>query len=149
MKREETDILCRETLPSGHTLLFVKAEKDAVYPAAVPPALLVIDDRAAEDPSFRLVDSCRIVQRRAKREILEAVMRYDARQPADPPWQRTLRSMEKEWVIHNIAWRLGLFSAQARHVDLNNAEEGRGWRHFFRRGLKMLARRLRKRRTER
>lgn len=142
MRPGAVEILHTEALPCGYTLRFVKTREDGRYPALPLPQLLVIDDRGAADPSFRLVDSCRIVRRRAKREILRAVMDYDARFPLDPPWRRTLRSMEKEWMIHNVAWRLGLCAESARHVDLNNAEEGRGWRHFFRRGIALAARRL-------
>ena len=143
MNGAESPFLQAVQLRRGYGLCFVRTREDKIYPAPPAGMLLVIDDRDAPDPSFRIVDSCRVTRPGQRREILRAVLAYDAASPVDPPWRRTLRSMEKEWLIHNLAFRLGAFSGSARDVDLNNAEEGRGWRHFFCRGLAAVRRRLR------
>lgn len=142
MTETKTAAAYTAALPSGGTLCILRVNAERAYPEPAGDTLLVIDDRGAKDPSFRIVDSCRIVRRRRKRDILRAILAYDAAYPTDPPWKRTLASMEKEWIIHNAAWRLGLFRSRAEDVDLNNAGEGRGWLHFFRRGVATLLERL-------
>lgn len=130
------------TLSGGLRLRLCERRTDGDYPKSDQNTLLVIDDRLAADPSFRIVDSYRVVRRRQKREVLLALADYAKNHPSTGKWQRTVASMEKEWVIHNVAYRFGLFQEQTRDVDLNNGEENSSWRHFFFRGIGVLLRKV-------
>lgn len=36
-----------------------------------------------------------------------------------PLWQRTTESLEAEWGVHNVLYRLGIFRNRTKDVDLN------------------------------
>ncbi len=127
------------TLPSGREICITDVLEDAEC-VCKSGAIAVYDDRRTGNPSFRIFRSYAIVGRKRRREILDALIAYDAANPTDPPWQRTLPSLEHEWVIHNVAYRLGLFRGHTRDVDLDNREEGKGWLHFILRGLQRIFR---------
>lgn len=50
-----------------------------------------------------------------------------------PDWKRTKSSLVTEWKEHN---RYAMFSSRAKHVDFDNAEEGKGGLYFFWKALK-------------
>ena len=72
MTETKTAAAYTAALPSGGTLCILRVNAERAYPEPAGDTLLVIDDRGAKDPSFRIVDSCRIVRRRRKRDILRA-----------------------------------------------------------------------------
>lgn len=131
-------------LRSGETL-YIETDAARARALAGLGALTALDDRSTGNPSFCIYDSYRVTRRARRREILEALINYDAAHPTTPAWGRTLRSLEREWVIHNVAYRLGLFRSHARHVDLDNREEGKGWLHYILRGAAVIRARLKKR----
>lgn len=97
--------------------------------------VLAIDDRNTKNPSFQVVDSYRIHNKKRRAEILDALIRYDADHPSKSKWNRTMKSLEKEWFAHNAAYRLHFFRSSARSVDLDNRDEGDSYFHFFRVGV--------------
>ena len=92
--------------------------------------VLVLDDRCPENPSFQIRDSWRIRDRERQTEVLREIVRYDALFPVSPAWNRSMRSMLAEWRYHNLAFRFRFFRERARHVDLDNRDEG-GVVHMF------------------
>ena len=122
--------LCVAPLPSGGRLyIFNKGETPTNEPE--PSDVLVFDDRHNGNPSFQILESHRVKGERRKREILQAILDYDARTPSDPPWRRSMDSLLREWNLHNLAFILHVYRRSARHVDLDNRDEGKGYAHFF------------------
>ena len=127
----------RIALSENRCLLVCEHRRDRSYPAAAENEILVIDDRAAADPSFQIRDSYRIGRKQQREEILSALIAFAQEHPAPASaggiWQRTVPSMEKEWLLHNIAYRAHILRSSSMHVALNNGEEEGSLRHYARR----------------
>lgn len=119
-----------QTLPSGDKLT-ISLDREEANRALERGEIAVYDDRFTGNPSFRVLGSYRVRKNRVKREVLAALIAYDATYPSDPRWQRTLPSLEKEWLEHNFAYRLGFLKSRAKDVDLDNHAEGKGAFGYF------------------
>jgi hypothetical protein len=128
-----------QTLPSGRKIC-ITSELDQAKCACDKTCVGVYDDRHTGNPSFRIFESYKIVRHKKKLEVLNALILYDESNPTDPHWKRSLPSLEREWIIHNVAYRFGLFREHTRDVDLDNREEGKGWLYFFKRGMRLVFR---------
>ena len=119
-----------QTLPSGRKLT-ITLDRDEAAASRARGETVVYDDRYSENPSFRIYDSYRIRKNRDKREILRAMMDYNAAYPTDPAWQRTENNLVLEWMEHNLAYRVGFLRSRAASVDLDNHAEGKGALGYF------------------
>ena len=117
-------------LPSGRKLMITQ-NREETQRALDRGEIAVYDDRFTSDPSFRVFRSCDIRSKSLRREVLSALIAYDAAHPSDPPWRRTLPSLEREWLAHNFAYRLGFLKSRAGDVDLDNHAEGKGATGYF------------------
>ena len=117
-------------LPSGKTIT-ITLNREELSRAEERGDIAVYDDRFTPDPSFRVIRSCEIRSKRLRREVLAVLIDYDARYPSDPRWKRTLPSLEREWLAHNFAYRVGFLRSRARDVDLDNHAEGKGALGYF------------------
>ena len=119
-------------LATGGTLYIVYKEAlERARPRLEPGDVLVLDDRRTGNPSFQIRDSHAVKSGARKREILQAIVDYDANGPTDPPWRRSMDSLLREWKLHNLAFLLHVYRRSARDVDLDNRDEGKGYLHFF------------------
>ena len=134
----------RVALSGDRALLICPCREDKQYPAPAENEILVIDDRAAKDPSFQIRGSYRIHKRTEREEILLALIDHAKTNPAQGEWQRTVPSMEKEWLLHNIAYRLHILQSSSKHVDLNNAEEKGSLRYYAIRVTEIVWRRIKR-----
>lgn len=82
----------------------------------------VIDLRNEVDPNFIINDSFKIDDLKTMRWILNCLNKYEESNPS--LWNRSLSSMEYEWIIHNLGYKIGLFCENCKNVDLNNYDEG-------------------------
>jgi len=123
-------LVAARPLPGGNTL-YIVSDKARAAELAERGALAVYDDRRTADPSFQIQRSFLVRSASARREILRALLAYDAANPTDPPWRRTLGSLEREWAAHNFAYRVGFLRSRARDVDLDNHAEGKGALRYF------------------
>jgi hypothetical protein len=119
-----------QMLPCGQRLT-ISSDLDEAQRALDRGDIAVYDDRFTPDPSFRVFRSCEIRSKRLRRDVLCALIQYDAACPADPPWKRTLPSLEREWLMHNVAYRAGFLRSRAAEVDLDNHAEGKGALGYF------------------
>jgi len=117
-------------LSSGQRLT-ISADCDAVQAARARGEIAVYDDRHTGNPSFRVFDSYRIRKNCLKREILRAMIDYNAANPSEPAWQRTEDNLVLEWMEHNFAYRVGFLRSRAQNVDLDNHAEGKGALGYF------------------
>jgi hypothetical protein len=111
--------------------LTISADCDAVQAARTRGEIAVYDDRHTGNPSFRVFDSYRIRRNSLKREILRAMIDYNAANPSEPAWQRTEDNLVLEWLEHNFAYRVGFLRSRAQNVDLDNHAEGKGALGYF------------------
>ena len=121
----------RIPLKTGGTLHIVGLEDKAGAENIPQEDILAIDDRNPSNPSFQVLNSYLVRNGARREEILSALIRYDREHPSAVRWNRTLRSLKKEWLAHNIAYDLHFFRSSARHVDLDNRDEGDSYFHFF------------------
>lgn len=117
-------------LPGGKTLR-IYSDKAQAERCADNSVIAVYDDRHTGNPSFQIENSCRVTRRRDRLEVLKALIAFNREHPADPPWQRSLHSLEREWAEHNLAYRVGFLRSRARSVDLDNHAEGKGAFGYF------------------
>ena len=127
---EQQEKTWMQTLPSGRKLT-ITLDRDEAAASRARGETVVYDDRYSENPSFRIYDSYRIRKNRDKREILRAMMDYNAAHPTDPAWQRTENNLVLEWMEHNLAYRVGFLRSRAASVDLDNHAEGKGALGYF------------------
>lgn len=129
---QENALLAQIALATGGRLYIVKkGEERAADVTPTQGDVLVRDDRHTGNPSFQIVESHRIRSSARMREILACIIDFDARHPTDPAWQRGMDSLLREWKLHNLAYRLHVCRGSARHVDLDNRDEGKGYARFF------------------
>ena len=83
--------------------------------------ILVLDDRMANDPNFKIYNSYRFEDPSIRDEILESLLYYEEVFPTK--WKRSKNSMEREWLVHNAMHNVGYKLDRTTDVDLNNKDE--------------------------
>lgn len=83
--------------------------------------IIIRDHRTSDDPNFIIVDSYKIKNSIERLEILKLLLEYNKEYTSD--WDRSLISMDIEWLIHNICYELDYEVNKTKDVDLNNADE--------------------------
>ncbi len=119
-----------KTLPCGRTVS-ISLDQSVLHAARARGEIAIYDDRHTGNPSFRIFDSYRIRKNSLKREIIHAMMDYNAANPTEPAWQRTERSLVLAWMEHNFAYRMNFLRSRAKDVDLDNHAEGKGALGYF------------------
>jgi hypothetical protein len=119
-----------QTLPCGE-IVTITLDRSEAKAANERGEIAIYDDRFTENPSFRIYDSFRIRKNGVKRQILRAMIAYNAANPSVPAWRRTENSLVLEWLEHNFAYRVGFLRSRAQSVDLDNHAEGKGALKYF------------------
>jgi len=119
-----------QVLSNGQRLT-ISLDRDALHAAKARGEIAVYDDRRTGNPSFRIFESYRVRKNSLKREVIRAMMAYNAANPTDPAWQRTEDNLVLEWLEHNFAYRAGFLRSRAQNVDLDNHAEGKGALGYF------------------
>ena len=127
---EQSNNSFTQVLSSGQRLT-ISLDRDALKALCARGEIAVYDDRHTGNPSFRIFDSYRIRKNSLKREVIRAMMAYNAANPSDPAWQRTEDNLVLEWLEHNFAYRVGFLRSRAQSVDLDNHAEGKGAFGYF------------------
>lgn len=83
--------------------------------------ILVIDKRDEKDPDMRVLSSYQINNRMTQKEILEILLEYEKLYPSD--WDRSLSSMQMEWLAHNFMAFFSYKTERTFDVDFNNHDE--------------------------
>ena len=86
-----------------------------------PNDILVYDGRNGKDPNMKIISSYRIKDSKTREEILKILMLYEKKHPSN--WKRTIKSMRREWLVHNILYNLEYETKRTKYVDLNNKDE--------------------------
>ena len=81
-------------------------------------------ESSKNNPNLQVRDSYRCTMKSQMKAITSILLEY----AEGTEWKRTQESLITEWREHNrYAWS----SARAKHVDFNNAEEGKGFGYFL------------------
>ena len=83
--------------------------------------ILILDKRSGKDPDMKIYNSYLIMDSEIIDEVLDVILRYESENPSD--WNRTKKTMKKEWYIHNILYYLNFNRERTKDVDLNNNDE--------------------------
>ena len=84
--------------------------------------IYVIDSRYDDDPNMIVYNSYKIKSIEEIKELLKILKEYERQYPSK--WERSVLSMEYEFIVHNLAYYLNIFPESSKDVDLNNADEG-------------------------
>lgn len=85
--------------------------------------IYIIDDRFKYDPNFRICNSYEITNLNDMNKILEVLLEYEKDYPSD--WDRTIKSMRREWLMHNLCYYFDVEKHRTSEVDLNNDDENK------------------------
>ena len=85
--------------------------------------IYIIDDRNKEDPNFRICNSYEIIEPSEMNKILNVLLEYEKKYPSD--WRRSVASMRREWIAHNICYYFDVEKNRTSEVDLNNEDENK------------------------
>ena len=99
--------------------IFIVEDKDGAYD---DNNIYVIDSRYDNDPNMIVYNSYKIKSLDEIKEILKILKEYERQYPSE--WERSILSMEYEWIVHNLAYYLNIYPDSSKDVDLYNADEG-------------------------
>lgn len=83
--------------------------------------IIVVDQSDYNDPNMKILSSYKITDTEDMKQILEIIKKYcDSK---ETNWDRSIQSMQNEWIIHNICSSLLIRNDRTDDVDLNNGDE--------------------------
>lgn len=94
----------------------------------------MVDYRTNSDPNIQIRESYKVTAPADQISVLKKVLEYNENNPTIPSWNRSLRSLQVEWIVHNDIYQIKE-NEHCRHVDLNNADEGVGYFAFVWRAI--------------
>jgi len=94
---------------------------DKVYEVCSENDVVVVDQSEFKDPNMKIVSSYKITDKEEMKEILNVIKDYCKNK--DGNWDRSIYSMENEWIVHNICSNLSIKKDHTDDVDLNNSDE--------------------------
>ena len=83
--------------------------------------ILIVDNRNMDDPTIKVLNSYKIVDNNTQNEILHIILEYEKKYPSN--WNRTMRSLKKEWIAHNLLYYFDYQINRTVDVDFNNNDE--------------------------
>ena len=83
--------------------------------------IIVVDQSDYKDPNMKILSSYKVKDTEDMKHILGIIKRYcDSKETS---WDRSIESMQNEWIIHNICSSLLIRNDRTDDVDLNNSDE--------------------------
>lgn len=83
--------------------------------------VIVVDQSDYADPNMKILSSYKITDVENMKEILEIIKKYCASK--ETMWDRSIESMQNEWIVHNMCSFLSIKNSSTDDVDLNNDDE--------------------------
>jgi len=114
------------SISSGQTV-YVTNDKDVTV---LNNNVYIVDFRTSKDPNMKIMQSWTIGDDQLQNEIIALMQKYNDENSVNPPWKRTNESMKTEWDFHNWSYSLHWKQERTGDVDLNNADEGKGFFDF-------------------
>lgn len=82
--------------------------------------ICIVDSRDCSDPNFEICNSYRVTNDDDMLNIISILLQYEEDFPSD--WKRTEEGMRIEWIIHNIAYNLGILKENSGSVNFDNRD---------------------------
>ncbi len=82
----------------------------------------IIDKRDSLNPDIRIVDSYKINDINTMKAIINEIIEYN-KNSNKYNWNRSEKTMLREWLVHNLCYYLGIMPENTASVDFNNSEE--------------------------
>ena len=92
-----------------------------VYELCDKNDVVVVDQTEFEDPNMKIVSSYKITDKEDMIQILNIIKDYCKNKGSN--WNRSINSMQNEWVVHNICSNMFIKRSSTNDVDLNNGDE--------------------------
>ena len=86
-----------------------------------PCNIYIKDKRELDNPTMSICDSYKINNKQDIINILNILLTYENEYPSS--WDRSFDSMKKEWLIHNLCYKLKYELERTKTVDLDNNDE--------------------------
>lgn len=83
--------------------------------------VLVEDQRNNSNPNMKIRNSYLITDESDRKEIIKILYNYEKKHPSK--WNRSIKSMEREWEAHNTLYYLNYKKNHTADVDLDNNDE--------------------------
>lgn len=83
--------------------------------------VIVVDQSDYNDPNMKILSSYKIKDKDEMKEILEIIKEYCDNKGTS--WNRSIKAMQNEWIVHNICSSLAIKRSSTDDVDLNNSDE--------------------------
>jgi hypothetical protein len=84
--------------------------------------IIVIDLRNKKQ-NMKILSSYKIEKTKEQEAILDVIIDYSLKYPANKEWNRSKEAMLKEWEVHNFLYNLNLYLSHTRDVDFEEKEE--------------------------
>lgn len=75
----------------------------------------VLHEYTYTENNVHIEDSCTV----AKKDMEGALLAIHIAHPELAVWQRSIKSLKREWLSHNFLYALGLFRRRTKDIDLN------------------------------
>lgn len=83
--------------------------------------VLVEDQRNNNNPNMKIRNSYLITDKKDRLKIIKILYNYEKKHPSK--WNRSIKSMEREWEAHNTLYYLNYKKNHTADVDLDNNDE--------------------------
>lgn len=94
---------------------------DKVYEVCNENDVVVVDQCDLKDPNMKIVSSYKITDKEEMKQILNVIKDYCNDKHSN--FERSIKSMQNEWIVHNICSNLSIKRDHTDDVDLNNGDE--------------------------
>lgn len=83
--------------------------------------VIVVDQTEFSDPNIKIVSSYKITDKNEMLQILNIIKDYCENKKTN--WDRSITSMQNEWMVHNVCSEMFIKRSSTNDVDLNNSDE--------------------------
>lgn len=83
--------------------------------------VVVVDQTEFDDPNMKIVSSYKIKNKEEMIQILNIIKDYCKNKGSN--WNRSISSMQNEWIVHNMCSNMHIKRSSTNDVDLNNSDE--------------------------
>jgi hypothetical protein len=83
--------------------------------------ILILDQRYLKNPNIRIYNSYLIDDVSVINYVLDYILEYEKNNPSN--WNRTKVSMRREWLLHNMAYKVNYNRGRTKDLDLDNEDE--------------------------
>lgn len=84
---------------------------------------IFIIDLREEQEDIKIISSYRVKNNMMRNEIINIILKYNETYPAKKTWIRSQKSLNNEWIIHNILYYFYLYRDHTKDVDFETNEE--------------------------